>query len=107
MSAPRTATADLVVDGRLLDESERSLKTIRTALEQCPASMDDLAHAVGTGRMADVMHTFADNWKDNRKETLWNLDQVLGMVHDTRAAFEDVDGDLATRARSHAARSTT
>ncbi|MCM2426487.1 hypothetical protein [Streptomyces sp. RKAG337] len=99
MSNTCTSAADLKVDGRLLDASEHSLSSIRTALQRCPATQDALAHAVGAPRMAEVMHTFADNWKDNRKETLWNLGQVLNLVRGTKAAFAAVDRDLAARAK--------
>ncbi|MFI9099590.1 hypothetical protein ACIGXA_03625 [Streptomyces fildesensis] len=99
MSNTCTSTADLKVDGRLLDASEHSLSSIRTALQRCPATQDALAHAVGAPRMAEVMHTFSDNWKDNRKETLWNLGQVLNLVRGTKAAFAAVDRDLAARAK--------
>ncbi|NEA58412.1 hypothetical protein G3I60_30745 [Streptomyces sp. SID13666] len=99
MSNTCTSAADLKVDGRLLDASEHSLSSIRTALQRCPATQDALAHAVGAPRMAEIMHTFADNWKDNRKETLWNLGQVLNLVRGTKAAFAAVDRDLAARAK--------
>ncbi|MDF9815325.1 hypothetical protein [Streptomyces sp. SPB162] len=99
MSNTCTSTADLKVDGRLLDASEHSLASIRAALQRCPATQDALADAVGEPRMADVMHTFSDNWRDNRKETLWNLGQVLNLIRETKAAFAAIDCELAARAK--------
>ncbi|MGP3922651.1 hypothetical protein [Streptomyces sp. 8N616] len=91
--------SDLKVDYRLLEGSEESLKILRREFERCTKRQDALAEAVGAKPLRDAMHEFADNWSDNRKQTLWNIGEVLEMTTKVKDAFRKTDKDLADKAK--------
>lgn len=90
--------SDLKVDYELLATSEKTLKNIRTAFENCTKRQNALAEAVGAKKLRDAMHDFADNWSDNRKQTLANLGEFIEMVTTVKDSFQDLDKKLGEEA---------
>ncbi|MEV6317386.1 hypothetical protein [Streptomyces sp. NPDC051776] len=91
--------SDLKVDYRLLEGSEESLKILRREFGRCTQRQDALAEAVGAKSLRDAMREFADNWSDNRKQTLSNISEVLEMTAKVKDSFKKTDKDLADKAK--------
>ncbi len=86
---------DLKVGYQLLGDSEDSLKFIQREFQKCAKRQDDLAEDVGAQAIRDAMHEFADNWSDNRKQTLQNIEDVLKLVSAAKQGFEKLEEKLA------------
>ncbi|MBT2392808.1 hypothetical protein J7E87_26080 [Streptomyces sp. ISL-1] len=90
---------DLKVDYDLLIESETSLTNIQREFKKCGSRQGELAEDVGARTMENAMHEFAENWKDNRKQMLQNLEDVLKLVTTARESFEKIDNEQEKQAK--------
>jgi uncharacterized membrane protein YccC len=90
---------DLKVDYDLLIESETSLTNIQRDFKKCGSRQDELAEDVGARAMENAMHEFAENWKDNRKQMLQNLEDVLKLVTTAKESFEKIDNEQEKQAK--------
>lgn len=89
--------SDLTVDYDLLHDSLASLKYLRREFDRCPQRQDALAEDVGASELKDAMHEFSDNWSDNRKQILKNIDDVKGFTKKTLDSFSGLEDELSKR----------
>lgn len=89
--------SDLTVDYDFLAESEKKLSQLKKTFEDIENQRDDMREHWGSGKIADVMTDFVDNWDDYRTRLVESLDSVGQMVAGTKKAFEDLDNQLAKR----------
>jgi hypothetical protein len=87
--------SDLIVDFTLLSNSAKQLNEIEKEFKELGDWKDDITSVVGAPELKKAMTDFIDNWDDNRKKLLEDLDSVGKMVEGTRDAFKGVDDDLA------------
>lgn len=91
--------SDLVVNIDLLVKSEKDLKTLKTEFEGLGKKKDSLEKDWGSGKIADAMGDFVDNWEKYREELLGNIDTVHKLVTSTMDNFTGLDKKLADAAR--------
>ncbi|MDN3024818.1 hypothetical protein [Streptomyces sp. S.PB5] len=89
--------SDLTVDYEFLAESEKTLSQLKKTFEDIENRRDDMRDHWGSGKIADVMKDFVDNWDDYRTKLVESLGSVGQMVAGTKKAFEDLDNQLAKR----------
>lgn len=87
--------SDLIVDFDLLNTSAKQLNAIEKEFKELGEWKDDITSVVGASELKKAMTDFIDNWDDNRKKLLEDLDSVGKMVEGTRDAFKGVDDELA------------
>ena len=87
--------SDLIVDFTLLSTSAKQLNAIEKEFKELGEWKDDVTSVVGASELKKAMTDFIDNWDDNRKKLLEDLDSVGKMVEGTRDAFKSVDDELA------------
>jgi hypothetical protein len=86
---------DLTVDYATLDDSEQSLHRIGQEFEGATDRRDVLRGAWGSGRVADAMGDFVDNWDRHRKKLLESIKSVGEMCAGTKETFQGTDKQLA------------
>ncbi|MFF5159865.1 hypothetical protein ACFY3N_27195 [Streptomyces sp. NPDC000348] len=87
--------SDLTVDFTLLSTSAKQLKAIQKEFKELNEWKDDIKSVVGASELKEAMTDFIDNWDDNRKSLLEDLENVGKMVDGTRDAFKGLDDELA------------
>ncbi|MEV5367948.1 hypothetical protein [Streptomyces albogriseolus] len=87
--------SDLTVDFSLLNTSAKQLKAIQKEFKELNEWKDDIQSVVGARELKDAMADFIENWDDNRKRLLDDLENVGKMVEGTRNAFKGLDDELA------------
>ncbi|MGP3948555.1 hypothetical protein [Streptomyces sp. 7N604] len=87
--------SDLQVDYELLETSAKQLRQIRTEFNGLEDWKQDIKSLLGDSRVQKAMGDFVDNWDDNRKRLVKEIEEVGKMVRATRDAFKDLDVDLA------------
>ncbi|MCX4568481.1 hypothetical protein OOK48_19325 [Streptomyces viridodiastaticus] len=87
--------SDLTVDFSLLNTSAKQLKAIRKEFKELNEWKDDIQSVVGARELKEAMADFIENWDDNRKRLLDDLENVGKMVEGTRNAFKGLDDELA------------
>lgn len=86
---------DLTVDFTLLNASAKQLKAIQKEFKELHEWKDDIKSVVGARELKEAMADFIDNWDDNRKKLLEDLESIGKMVEGTRDAFKGLDDELA------------
>ncbi|WPP31330.1 hypothetical protein [Streptomyces sp. CL7] len=87
--------SDLTVDFSLLNTSTKQLKAIQKEFKELNEWKDDIESVVGARELREAMADFIENWDDNRKRLLEDLENVGKMVEGTRNAFKSLDDELA------------
>lgn len=87
--------SDLKVDYDLLSKSAKQLRQIRDEFNGLAEWKKDVKTLVGDSRVQTAMGDFVDNWDKNRKRLVKQIEEVGGMVRETRDAFKGLDDDLA------------
>ncbi|MEU7393282.1 hypothetical protein [Streptomyces albogriseolus] len=87
--------SDLTVDSSLLNTSAKQLKAIQKEFKELNEWKDDIQSVVGARELKEAMADFIENWDDNRKRLLDDLENVGKMVEGTRNAFKGLDDELA------------
>ncbi|MGW4147232.1 hypothetical protein [Streptomyces albogriseolus] len=87
--------SDLTVDFSLLNTSAKQLKAIQKEFKELNEWKDDIQSVVGARELKEAMADFIENWDDNRKRLLDDLENVGKMVEGTRNAFKGLDDELA------------
>ncbi len=87
--------SDLTVDFSLLNTSTKQLKAIQKEFKELNEWKDDIESVVGARELREAMADFIENWDDNRKRLLEDLENVGKMVKGTRNAFKSLDDELA------------
>ncbi|MFH9175934.1 hypothetical protein [Streptomyces albogriseolus] len=87
--------SDLTVDFLLLNTSAKQLKAIQKEFKKLNEWKDDIQSVVGAHELKEAMADFIENWDDNRKRLLEDLENVGKMVEGTRNAFKGLDDELA------------
>ncbi|GHG23392.1 hypothetical protein GCM10018777_42540 [Streptomyces albogriseolus] len=87
--------SDLTVDFSLLNTSAKQLKAIQKEFKELNEWKDDIESVVGARELKEAMADFIENWDDNRKRLLEDLENVGKMVEGTRNAFKGLDDELA------------
>ncbi|MFE9973454.1 hypothetical protein ACFYRD_22540 [Streptomyces hirsutus] len=87
--------SDLIVDFTLLNTSTRQLKAIQKEFKELDEWKGYVKSVVGASQLKEAMTDFIDNWDDNRKLLLEDLESVGKMVQGTRDAFKGLDDELA------------
>lgn len=91
--------SDLIVNVDLLVESESRLKSIQKELKNLNHRKDDMRPYWGSGKIADKMDDFVDNWDDYRTKMLESVDTVGQLVKSTIDGFTGLDAQLANELR--------
>ncbi|MEU0679250.1 hypothetical protein [Streptomyces albogriseolus] len=91
--------SDLTVDFSLLNTSAKQLKAIHKEFKELNEWKDDIESVVGARELKEAMADFIENWDDNRKRLLEDLENVGKMVEGTRNAFKGLDDELAKTAK--------
>lgn len=86
---------DLKVDYDLLSKSAKQLRQIRDEFNGLEEWKKDVKALVGDSRVQTAMGDFVDNWDKNRNRLVKQIEEVGGMVRETRDAFKGLDDDLA------------
>ncbi|PWI17429.1 hypothetical protein DI272_27165 [Streptomyces sp. Act143] len=87
--------SDLIVDYDLLNNSATQLSEIKKEFKELGEWKKEITSVVGASELQKAMTDFIDNWDDNRKKLLEDLDSVGKMVEGTRDAFIGLDNELA------------
>ena len=87
--------SDLIVNDEVLADSEHRLTRLHAEFQHLDDQKKELYGLWGSGDIADAMNDFFDNWSYKRKKLLSSIEDVGGMVTDTRKAFRDTDDKLA------------
>ncbi|MGW7208269.1 hypothetical protein [Streptomyces sp. NPDC054837] len=91
--------SDLIVNVDLLVNSESRLKGIKKELENLDNRKDDMRPYWGSGKIADTMGDFVDNWDKYREKMLQGVENVGKLVTATIDGFTGIDSDLAKELR--------
>ncbi|MFH8894892.1 hypothetical protein ACH4HG_00580 [Streptomyces coeruleorubidus] len=91
--------SDLIVNVKLLVESESRLRSIKKELENLDNRKEDMHPYWGSGKIADVMDDFVDNWDDYRKKMIETVETVGKLVKGTVDGFTGLDAELAKELR--------
>ncbi|MFI9153653.1 hypothetical protein [Streptomyces sp. NPDC053367] len=94
--------SDLIVNVDLLVESESRLKNIKKELENIGNRKDDMRPYWGSGKIADVMDDFVDNWEKYREKMIEGVENVGKLVTSTVDGFTGLDAELAKELRKAA-----
>ncbi|MFE6481557.1 hypothetical protein ACFVGN_01250 [Streptomyces sp. NPDC057757] len=87
--------SDLQVDYDLLATSARQLRRIRDEFNGLEEWKREVGALVGDSRVQKAMGDFVDNWDENRKRLIKEIEEVGAMVKTTSDAFKGLDDDLA------------
>lgn len=88
---------DLKVNYASLDDSERSLQQIATALEGAEARRAANADIWGSSDVAGAMNEFVGNWDRHRKQLVESLKSVGEMCASSRDCFAGTDQQLSSK----------
>ncbi|MFJ3231521.1 hypothetical protein [Streptomyces sp. NPDC086787] len=87
--------SDLKVDYDLLSTSARQLRQLRDEFGELGGWKQDVTALVGDSGVRTAMADFVDNWDNNRKRLVKELEEVGKMVKTTSDAFKGLDDQLA------------
>lgn len=87
--------SDLQVDYNLLSTSAKQLAQIRREFKGLADWNQDVRSLLGDSRVQRAMADFVDNWDDNRKRLVKEIEDVGAMVKTTSDAFKGLDDQLA------------
>ncbi|MER6223584.1 hypothetical protein ABT189_24000 [Streptomyces sp900105755] len=90
---------DLQVDYDLLSTSAKQLAQIRREFRGLNDWKKDIRPLLGDSRVQGAMGDFVDNWDNNRKRLVEEIEEVGKMVKTTSDAFKGLDDDLANATR--------
>ncbi|MDG9708061.1 hypothetical protein [Streptomyces sp. DH10] len=91
--------SDLVVNIKLLVDSESRLNRIKKELNDLDNRKDDMNPYWGSSQIAEVMGDFVDNWEKYREKMLETVENVGKLVTSTIDGFTGLDSDLAKELR--------
>ncbi|MEU1302395.1 hypothetical protein [Streptomyces shenzhenensis] len=91
--------SDLVVDYDLLSTSARQLAQIRHEFKGLAEWKREVRSVLGDSRVQSAMDDFVDNWDNNRKRLVKEIEDVGKMVKATGDAFREFDDELARAAK--------
>lgn len=86
---------DLQVDYDLLSTSAKQLSQIRREFKGLEDWKQDIRAMLGNSRVQSAVGDFVDNWNDNRKRLVTEIEEVGNMVKTTSDAFKGLDAHLA------------
>ncbi|MEU6255550.1 hypothetical protein [Streptomyces sp. NPDC047043] len=90
--------SDLQVDYDLLATSAKQLAQIRRKFKGLEDWKQEISSFLGDSRVQSAMRDFVDNWDNNRKRLVEEIEEVGKMVKTTSDAFKGLDDDLARTA---------
>jgi archaellum component FlaC len=90
--------SDLQVDYDLLGTSAKQLAQIRSEFNGLEEWKQDIRSLLGDSGVQSAMGDFVDNWDNNRKRLVKEIEEVGKMVKTTSDAFKGLDDKLANTA---------
>jgi uncharacterized protein YukE len=87
--------ADLLLDIKMLDETEQNLKAIISEFENADDFSDGVADATGHDHLADKVRDFAHGWNDHRADMLEAIKAIHESVKKIYDSFDQTDKKLA------------
>lgn len=85
----------LAVDLAGLEDFARNLDAVRTTMNGTRKLFDAYEAKLGSGKVADALHSFEHNWKDGRKEIDGQLEGLSKMAGTAVGEIRKADKDLA------------
>jgi uncharacterized protein YukE len=90
------AGPDLKVEYDILEQTEKTLNSLRSEFDNCEAQERVYDPEWGSGDVKDAMHSFTDNWKKNREHLQKSIESVGKLVSESIEAFKKADAKLAS-----------
>lgn len=87
--------ADLLVNIKMLDETEENLASILKEFTNAEKFSDDVAEATGHDHLAGKVRDFANSWNSNRNDMIDSIQVLHDSVKKIYDSFDQTDKSLA------------
>jgi uncharacterized phage infection (PIP) family protein YhgE len=89
------ASPDLLLNIKMLEETEKDLAAIVSEFEGADDFSDSVADATGQDHLADKVRDFATGWNEHRKDMLESIKTIHESVKKIYDSFDQTDKKLA------------